>query len=120
MTYEKDLVKYNKKFREEHKNEIDNLSKEEKKLFDIFMKERPYSLTLEDSGYIENLNKYIDEHYSGLKNLFVPKEFLEYFEYTLERFTEFQYNQGYSRRSFRSKDYSPFLDCSFFLMHNYY
>ena len=118
MDYENDLKKFDKKFIEEHKKEISALSKREKSVFDQIMKE--HWVDSEQTGAIEDLNSYFDKNYSKLVRLMIPPQFIDDFRYMLGKFIEFQYSEGYDRRSFRSRDYSPFLQRAFHLMAAYY
>ena len=119
MDYENELKKFDKKFIEDHKHELDSLNKAEKEVFDnIMLRHRIYSID-DEPGFIGDLNLYIDEHYPTLLKLLVPETFLDDYRYILEKFISFQYNRSYSRRSFRSKDYSPFLERALDLMSAY-
>ena len=120
MDYESELKKFDKEFVEEHKHEIDSMNKSEKEVFDnIMLRHRIYSID-DEPGFIGDLNFYIEEHYPTLLKLLVPEEFLDDYRYILKKFISFQYNRSYSRRSFRSKDYSPFLERALDLMSAYY
>ena len=120
MDYENELKKYDKEFAEEHKHEIDSLSKTEKEVFDNIMLRHRICSTDNKPGFVADLNSYVEEHYPTLLKLFVPDIFLDDYRYILKKFIGFQYSTGYSRRSFRSKDYSPFLVRALDLMSAYY
>ena len=120
LDYENELKKFDKEFFEEHKHEIDSMNKAEKEVFDnIMLRHRIYS-TDDEPGFIADLNSYIEEHYPTLLKLFVPEIFLDDYRYILKKFISFQYDRSYSRRSFRSKDYSPFVVRALDLMSAYY
>ncbi len=118
MDYKNALKKYNEKFREDHQKEIDALSEREKHIFDQIMTDQ--WVNSEQEGFIDNLNDYFNKYYSRLVSLMVPLQFLDDFKYILGKFIEFQYDDSYTRRSFRSKDYSPFLQRAFLLLTAYY
>lgn len=118
MDYENELKKYDKEFQETNKKQISALSEQEKTIFDQIMKE--HWVRSEQTGAIEDLNGYFDKHYSKLVKLMIPPQFIDDFRYMLDKFTKFQYSESYGRRSFRSRDYSPFLQRAFLVMAAYY
>ena len=121
MDFEKALKEYDEQFIETHQKEIAALSKEETKVFDQIMKNHIRGwIEPDDTGFIGDLNDYFDQHYARLVRLMVREEFREDLRYMLGKFCQFQYAEGGLRRSFRSKDYSPFLQRALSMVDAYY
>lgn len=120
MDYENALSKYDKQFIARHQDEINSLNAEEKKILDFFLECHYGWIDMGETDFIENLNVYFSRHYPRLVSLMIPEKFRDDFEYMLDKFTQFQYSEGWNRRSFRSRDYSPFLRRAIELMCTYY
>ncbi len=120
MDFEKALKKYDKQFLAEHKDVIKRFNPAEKKILDFFMECHCGWIDIEETGHIGDLNDYFRRNFPRLADIMIPKEFREDFAYILEKITKFQYGIGYERRSFRSRDYSPFLSSAIELMCTYY
>ena len=121
LIFEDALKKYDEQFREMHKKEIAALSQQEMKVFDQFMRDHPGKwIELKGTGYIADLNDYFDKHYSRLVRLLVPEQLRDDLRYMLAKINKFQYDESYSRRSFRSRDYSPFLKRAMGMLDAYY
>ena len=122
--YEDALKKYDEQFREMHKKEIAALSRQEIKVFEHFMKDHLSTwgqwLEIDDTGFIADLNGYFDKHYSQLVRLLVPEQLHDDLRCMLGKFNKFQYDASYSRRSLRSRDYSPFLRRALGMLDAYY
>ncbi len=73
MDYENALKKYDQKFREDHKKEIDALSEQEKKIFEQIMTD--HWVQSEQTGFINDLNDYFNKNYSKLVRLMIPNNF---------------------------------------------
>ncbi len=121
IIYNDALKKYDEQFREKHKMEIAALNQQEKKILDQFMEDHMGKwIELESAGYIADLNDYFDKHYSRLVRLLVPEQLRDDLRCMLGKFNKFQYDESYSRRSFRSMDYSPFLRRALGMLDAYY
>lgn len=118
IDYQSELKKYDKEFQEKYKKQISALSEREKTVFDQILEE--HWVRSEQAGTIEDLNAYFDKYYPRLVKLMIPPQFIDDFRYMLGKFTKFQYSESYGHRSFRSRDYSPFLTRAFLLLAAYY
>ena len=121
LSFEDALKKYDEQFIETHKKEIAALSRQEKKIFDQFMDDHPGKwIELEGTGYIDDLNDYFDKHYSRLVRLLVPEPLRDDLRYMLGKLNKFQYDESCCRRSFRSRDHSPFRRRALGMLDAYY
>lgn len=119
--YKEELKKYNKKFCEDNKETIELLSEKEKEIFNRLMNGSIYCSN-DDVNSVNNLNEYMQSNYSALIKLLIPDEFREQYAYILDNFINFQYETGWTRRSFRWREYSVFtgraigLACVYYYM----
>ncbi|SFR80608.1 DUF4132 domain-containing protein [Anaeromicropila populeti] len=65
-------------------------------------------------------SQYMEENYKELIDLYVPKKEQKDFYYIIDKYNKFQYAEGISRRSVRSKEYEPHFHTIFRLLDTYY
>ena len=124
--FDNKLIEFDFEFSKAHDKEICAMSDDEKQLFNHLITDRyHYSYDIKypvdiEKKQIKSLSNFFRHKYSKAIHLMVPAEFIDDFYYMLEKFNQFQYSQSYSRRSFRSPDYSPFVNRAFDLMYAYY
>lgn len=72
-----------------------------------------------DNPRVDSLSLFMKEHYKVLVDLYVPEKYQEDYYYILDKYNQFQYAEGYDRRSVRTANYSLYMKRAFRLMYSY-
>ncbi len=118
INYRSELDKFNKKFLEDNKD-LELLGNKEKAALEYILKDSQW-FSSNEKEFVENLNEYMSVNYPTLIKVLIPDEFKEQYAYILDNFINYQYSTSWSRRSFRSKDYAPFITRALGLIESYY
>lgn len=124
------IEKYREDFEKKNKLKLRLLDSESKDLYpelyniSVYNK-RSVELTQKateklNTGAYKTFSGFMKKHYKKLIDLMIHKDDKEKYYYIIDKYKQFQYSEGTTRRSVRSKMYSPHINNAFKLIYNYY
>ena len=119
---------YDSEFLDRNHEKIKNLPEQQKIMLNHIIYDMTYGLYSYEEKYKPNipniyvpcLSKLVRQRWGEVIKLLVPNDLIDDYYYIIDKMNKFQYSESYSRRSFRTADYSPNIKKAINLAYAYY